>query len=58
MVGIYKITNTINNKVYIGRSIDVELRMKDHFSNRKRTHGDLDRDIQQYGRDAFQCEII
>ena len=58
MVGIYKITNTINNKIYIGRSIDVELRMKDHFSNRKRTHGDLDRDIQQYGRDAFQCEII
>lgn len=58
MVGIYKITNTQNNKIYIGRSINAELRMKDHFANRTRIHGDLDRDIKKYGKDAFQCEII
>ncbi len=24
MIGIYKITNMLNNKVYIGQSIDIE----------------------------------
>ena len=31
MIGIYKITNNINNKVYIGQSINIESRIKDHF---------------------------
>lgn len=31
MVGIYKITNLVNNKVYIGQSINIEKRIKEHF---------------------------
>lgn len=30
MTGIYKITNLINNKSYIGQSLDIELRFKQH----------------------------
>ena len=30
MVGIYKITNLINNKIYIGLSIDIKDRWKAH----------------------------
>lgn len=33
MVGIYKITNTLNNKCYIGQSIDIETRWKQHAYN-------------------------
>lgn len=58
MVGIYKITNIKNNKIYIGRSIDVETRIKDHFANRIKLHGDLDRDIRKYGKENFESEII
>ena len=30
MIGIYKIQNKINNKIYIGQSIEVEERIKEH----------------------------
>ena len=31
MMGIYKITNKINGKVYIGMSVDIEGRWKGHI---------------------------
>lgn len=31
MIGIYKIVNKINNKVYIGQSININKRIKEHF---------------------------
>ena len=31
MVGIYKITNKLNNKVYIGQSNNLERRRREHF---------------------------
>lgn len=30
MIGIYKITNKVNNKVYIGQSINIERRWREH----------------------------
>lgn len=33
MIGIYKITNKINNKCYIGQSIDVDRRLKQHIKS-------------------------
>lgn len=32
MIGIYKITNKINNKIYIGQSVAIEQRWKEHQS--------------------------
>ncbi|MDR0677008.1 MAG: GIY-YIG nuclease family protein [Elusimicrobiota bacterium] len=32
MIGIYKITNNINGKTYIGQSRNIERRWKDHKS--------------------------
>ena len=32
MIGIYKITNNINNNCYIGQSIHIEERWKEHKS--------------------------
>lgn len=62
MVGIYKITNKINGKVYIGQSIDIESRIKDHFykkySDNKRYHGVIDKEIRKIGVDNFSWEVL
>ena len=36
MIGIYSITNKLNNKRYIGQSIDIETRIKRHFRELRR----------------------
>ena len=58
---IYKITNTVNGKVYIGQSVrDVQHRflrhMNDALNNIKDTH--FCRAIRKYGKDAFVFETI
>ena len=35
MIGIYKITNNVNGKIYIGQSVNIEKRWKDHISASK-----------------------
>jgi len=38
-VGIYKITNGANSKIYIGKSIDIDLRLQQHlYALRNNTH--------------------
>mgnify|MGYP000863314505 CR=1 FL=1 len=61
MVGIYTIKNTINNKVYIGSSINVEKRLKDHFINlskNKHHNQHLQFAYNKYGKDYFTKEIL
>ena len=57
--GIYKIINCINNKVYIGQSIDIEKRFKRHKSNilLKFKHP-LYYSLKKYGIDNFEFIII
>jgi excinuclease UvrABC nuclease subunit len=59
--GIYKITNQINNKFYIGSSKDLSRRKKDHFRLLKKgvNHSVLlQRAVNKYGIDNFIFEII
>lgn len=62
MVGIYKITNSVNNKIYIGQSVNIERRFAQHRYDAKhedRQNGKLlYKDIKKYGIDKFQFEII
>lgn len=58
---IYKITNDINNKVYIGQSIKpVQERFKRHIqdaiSGRLNTH--FAKAIRKYGKEHFHIEVI
>ena len=58
---IYKVTNTINNKVYIGQTIqDVNKRWYDHVSQAKscKKPGYFQRAILKYGRNAFSVTIL
>lgn len=55
MVGIYKITNKINNKSYIGQSIDILKRFNSH---KYKSDTLIGRDIQKYGEENFELEIL
>ena len=57
MMGIYKITNKINNKAYIGQSIDIEHRWKTHIS-RHSTCSAIHKAIEKYGTDNFIFEVL
>lgn len=56
MIGIYKITNKANSKIYIGQSHNVEERWKRH---KKRTHNEhLKKAFAKYGIENFLFEIL
>lgn len=61
--GIYKITNLLNKKVYIGQSKNIHIRIKEHLRStidpaRKDYNVSIHCAIRKYGIDAFQLEIL
>lgn len=57
MIGIYRITNIIDNKCYIGKSLNIEGRINDHKINR-RSNKHLQNAIKKYGIENFTFEIL
>lgn len=55
MIGIYKITNKRNGKVYIGQATNVERRISEHKQTRTQT---IDNYINVLGIDNFDFEIL
>lgn len=61
IIGIYKIENKINKKVYIGSSKNVEKRWATHLSelrNNKHHSYHLQQAWNKYGQDSFEFSII
>lgn len=60
MYYIYKATNKINNKVYIGQTLDFKRRKAEHESSKNGIHAKcvFHRAIQKYGKENFDWEII
>lgn len=61
MIGIYKITNLINKKVYIGQSTNIERRWNEHrkrIDDPKMKHYPLYRAFKKYGIDNFSFEVV
>jgi group I intron endonuclease len=63
MCGIYKIQNSINGKIYIGQSVDIYYRFRNHKSesfNPKSNAYDtaIHRAIRKYGVENFSFDII
>lgn len=57
MIGIYKITNKINGKFYIGQSVDIKRRFMEH----RTPHGKMTSiklAIKKYGKENFLFEVI
>lgn len=56
---IYKITNILNQKSYIGKTIrDPEIRWNEHKQDNKHPNLPLQRAFKKYGIDSFSFEII
>ena len=56
---IYKITNKINNKIYIGQTIrSIEKRWKGHWMDIKRVNTYLSKAMKKYGKENFIIEEI
>ena len=63
MIGIYRITNLINNKFYIGQSVDVEYRIKQHNyeahdPKNLAYNSPLHKDMREFGWDNFSKEVL
>lgn len=63
MIGIYKITNTLNNKCYIGQSVDIERRWRHHKETMNNPHieaynKELYKDMRSFGLDNFLFEVL
>ena len=63
MQGIYKFTCKINNKVYIGQSVNIENRFKSHLNNYnnknlKDYNTKFYRALRKYGISNFSFEIV
>ena len=56
MIGIYKITNKLNGKVYIGQSIDIDTRWR-HHCNAKDNFA-IHNAIKKYGKENFKFEVL
>ena len=56
---IYKYTNKINGKVYIGQTVDLDSRLKSHLKSAKRGNKDAFHcAIRKYGIESFTYEVI
>ena len=61
MIGIYKITNIVNNKVYVGQSKDIESRWFQHMYALNHNWHDnrhLQNSWNKYGADKFTFSVI
>lgn len=63
VIGIYKITNLVNGKSYIGQSIHIKTRIKEHFwkatcKNDISYNSALHSAIRKYGEKNFDVEIV
>ena len=59
--GIYGIKNKINNKIYIGQSINIETRFKTHLrelKQQKHANSKLTNSYNKYGVENFELEIL
>lgn len=58
MIGIYKITNNLNGKFYIGQSNDINRRFQEHCTKWQSSRIPVDLAIHKYGKENFSFDII
>lgn len=61
IVGIYKITNLIDGKIYVGQTVNYRKRKNTHLASLKRGkhhNSHLQRAFNKYGESSFEIELI
>ena len=56
MIGIYKITNLLNGKIYIGQSVHIERRWQEHCQPSASSL--IAKAIKKYGKENFKFEVL
>lgn len=59
--GVYAIVNGVNQKAYVGSSVDIAARVSRHFNSLRRGdhyNGRLQAAFNKYGEGAFSCEVL
>lgn len=56
--GIYKITNKISGKCYIGQAVDIRSRLMNHVLQSKNKKTVLYKAINKYGIENFDCRVL
>lgn len=59
--GIYYIKNNISQQIYIGQTVDIQRRQKQHFQalkNNKHVNNYLQNSFNKYGENAFEFGVI
>lgn len=54
---VYKITNLINGKIYIGQTNNVKRRYQEHLHDKRNGHP-IHLAMKKYGRENFVCDIL
>ena len=55
MIGIYKIENKVNGKIYIGQSVNIENRWKQHM--RELNKSSHKKHLEKIGRERLGCHV-
>ena len=58
MIGIYRVTNRINGKSYIGQSKNIESRLKYHQTANRESNLAIRNDLIKYGSENFLYEVL
>lgn len=58
MIGIYKITNLIDGKAYIGQSLNIEERFVEHRHHHSENAYNIGKAIYKYGKENFSFEVL
>jgi len=58
--GIYKLTCSVNGKIYIGKAVNISSRMANHKYNGRKSIGRcfFENALIKYGWDSFNIEIL
>lgn len=56
--GIYMIKNKKTGQIYIGQSNNIEKRYRQHCNHNAKGHSYVERAIEKYGNDSFDCIVI
>ena len=54
---VYKITNLINGKIYIGQTNNLDRRMQEHLHDKRKGHP-IHLALKKYGKDNFTYEVL
>ncbi len=58
IIYLYKVTNIINNKIYIGQTVDPDSRWRGHIRDAKNPKHPFHKAIHKYGSQNFNFEVI